>query len=112
VPPRLAEPSWTFTAPLWPWAEAPGSWVFMTLPADVVDDITSAPLLRTQCGSTRVNAQIGETRWDTSLFPHRHGLLLPVKATVRRAERIDLGDTATATLCLPTDHAPSADPSA
>jgi hypothetical protein len=39
-----------------------------------------------------VSARIGRTTWTTSLFPKDGGYLLPVKAVVRRAERIDLGD--------------------
>jgi hypothetical protein len=43
-------------------------------------------------GVIPVSARIGRTTWTTSLFPKDGGYLLPVKAVVRRAERIDLGD--------------------
>ena len=40
-----------------------------------------------------MTASIGESRWQTSVFPQKgEGWLLPVKATVRRAEGIGEGD--------------------
>ena len=52
--------------------------------------------------SIKVDAQVGSTRWSTSLFESTDGdsFLLPVKATVRRAESIDAGDDITVTLRL------------
>ena len=51
-------------------------------------------------GSVKIIAVIGETRWQTSLFPHKEtgGFLLPVKASVRRAESIAEGDDITVRL--------------
>ncbi|WP_243469509.1 DUF1905 domain-containing protein [Sphingopyxis granuli] len=47
-------------------------------------------------------ATIGDTRWNTSVFPHREsgGWLLPVKATVRKAEELAEGDAVTVTVSL------------
>lgn len=85
----------TFDAEVFAWDEGPGpSWRFARLPLDVADE------LRATCepggwGSIRVHAKIGETRWDTSVFPEKASgsYLLPVKAAVRKAEGIDGGDT-------------------
>lgn len=35
---------------------------------------------------------LGRTRWETSLFPKDGGYLVPIRAAVRRAEGVDLGD--------------------
>jgi hypothetical protein len=44
-------------------------------------------------GSLKVRATIGISRFDTSLFPSKElGWLLPVKASVRKAEGIGEGD--------------------
>ncbi len=45
-------------------------------------------------GSIRVTATIGETSWQTSMFPSKEsgGYLLPVKAAVRKAEGLTAGD--------------------
>jgi hypothetical protein len=50
-------------------------------------------------GSLRVTARIGETSWQTSVFPTREtGWMLPVKAAVRKAEGIVEGDEVVLTL--------------
>lgn len=81
----------SFTAPVWRW---PGdsAWHFVTLPHDVSDEI------RTRAepvgfGSVRVTASVGDTTWQTSVFPDSTSgcYVLPVKAAVRRAERLDDG---------------------
>jgi hypothetical protein len=44
-------------------------------------------------GSVKVTAQIGGSRWQTSLFPQKSGgWFLPVKKPVRLAEELDFGD--------------------
>jgi hypothetical protein len=50
-------------------------------------------------GSLKVTARIGETSWQTSVFPSREaGWMLPVKAAVRKAEGIVEGDEVALTL--------------
>ncbi|MEO6041305.1 MAG: DUF1905 domain-containing protein [Croceibacterium sp.] len=45
-------------------------------------------------GSVKVTVRLGDTRWQTSLFPQKGGgWFLPVKKPVRLAERLDYGDT-------------------
>ena len=53
-------------------------------------------------GAVKVRVEIGETRWDTSIFPHKEsgGWLLPIKASVRKAEGVVAGDEVTLTLTL------------
>ena len=43
-------------------------------------------------GAIPATVRIGETTWTTSLFPRHGGYLLPVRASVRKAEAVDLGD--------------------
>ena len=44
-------------------------------------------------GSVKVAVQIGNSRWQTSLFPQKSGgWFLPVKKPVRLAEGLDFGD--------------------
>ena len=44
-------------------------------------------------GSVRVTARIGESAWQTSLFPRKTGgWFLPIKKPVRLAEGLDFGD--------------------
>ncbi|MCB1247564.1 MAG: DUF1905 domain-containing protein, partial [Acidimicrobiia bacterium] len=59
----------TFSAALW-LAEVEGaSWVFVTLPEDVSDEIEESVPSKGGFGSVRVEVTIGGSVWRTSLFP-------------------------------------------
>jgi hypothetical protein len=51
-------------------------------------------------GMIPVAVQIGETEWTTSLFPKDGQYIVPVKAWVRKAEGLDVGDTVTVRLAV------------
>ena len=83
-----------FRAPLWEYAEGePGSWHFLTVPAELSENLRAEYGPGEGFGSIRVHACIGATGWDTSLFPHAAtgGFVLPVKKLVRRAEGLEVG---------------------
>ncbi len=86
-----------FDAPLWRWDARADTWTFVSLPADLADDVldVTGPVTR-GFGSVRVEVTIGATTWRTSLFPDSRArtYVLPVKKAVRTAERMDTGDTA------------------
>ena len=85
----------TFTAKLWT-QESTGAWHFVTLPAALSKRIrTLATGSLKPFGSFRVKARTGLTTWETSLFADtkRNAFVLPVKADVRRREKIKPGDT-------------------
>ena len=85
------------TSALWCWRSGkPGTtWHFLTIDGQISAEIRYAALGRTGgFGSIRVEARIGGTVWNTSIFPQREsgGFILPVKAAVRKAEGIGEGD--------------------
>ena len=85
----------TFKAKVWT-QESTGAWHFVTLPADLSKRIRTLTMgLRRPFGSFHVAAKTGKTGWETSLFADqkRGAFLLPVKADVRRKEKISPGDT-------------------
>ncbi|MCA3513139.1 MAG: DUF1905 domain-containing protein [Methylobacterium sp.] len=93
-----------FTAPLWLWA-GKGAWHFITLPEDESQVIRMAVPRGGQnrgWGSVRVTATIGESRWQTSIFPDtgRNAYLLPIKAEIRRAESLSVGEAVEVSLSL------------
>jgi len=97
---------WTFEAELWA-SESVGSWVFLTVPGEVGDDIRLLAGPPTGFGSVRVEVTCGGSVWRTSVFPDkaRGGAtpyVLPVKADVRRREGLDVGDRASVRLALVT----------
>ena len=87
--------TYDFTAELWRY-QGEAAWYFVTLPHDVADDIEArqedGP--RRGFGSVRVEVTLGGSTWRTSVFPDTkaQSYVLPVKATVRRAEAVDDGD--------------------
>lgn len=90
---------YTVRAKVWRWKG--GSWHFATLP------VKQAAAIRRQFGagargwgSIRVRVKVGDTEWNTSLFPERKSksYLFAIKAAVRNAEEIGEGDRITAVL--------------
>lgn len=91
-----------FAAELWLW-QSTGAWVFLSLPADVSEEIRQQPRPpRPGFGSIRVRVTIGGTAWGTSIFPDSKSgrYILPVKKAVRAAEGLEIGDTAAVGLQL------------
>lgn len=93
-----------FDAELWTWdARRADSWTFVSLPADAseeIRDLTGGP--RRGFGSLRVRVTVGGSTWTTSIFPDsgRGSYVLPVKRAIRKAEALDVGDSATVTVEL------------
>jgi hypothetical protein len=79
-------------AKLWRWNGGKASWFFITLPASVSQEIrlVDAGPRRVGFGALRVEATIGGSTWQTSIFPssERNAYLLPVKAAVRKAQKM------------------------
>lgn len=72
------------------------AWRFIPVPQDASYAIKEAQqgLPRKGWGSVPVSVTIGDSTWNTSIFPTKEGgYLLPVKASIRTAERVHEGDT-------------------
>jgi hypothetical protein len=82
-----------FTGKLWRWkGDAPAAWYFITLPPEAAAQVRFVSGKAKVFGSIRIIAQIGSTRWKTSLFPDKTtgSFLLPVKAAVRQSENLEI----------------------
>ena len=87
-----------FTGEIWHW-KGPAPWYFVTVPEDECADLEASSAFVTYgWGMIPVAAQIGGTRWTTSLWPKDGSYVVPLKAAVRKAESLDLGDTVTVQL--------------
>ena len=87
-----------FSGEIWQW-RGPAPWYFVTVPAEASQDIKAVSKLVTYgWGVIPVRAQIGETQWKTSLFPKEGSYLVPIKASVRKAENLEEGQTVTVQL--------------
>jgi hypothetical protein len=95
--------SFTFTETVWK-TNAPNTWYFVTLPKDKSEEIKffTDHLYgkRRGWGSVRVRVTIGDSVWETSIFPDSKvgAYLLPVKTSVRKIEKITSGDSVTVKL--------------
>jgi hypothetical protein len=84
-------------ATVWQYPGARG-WHFLTLPQEETEIIKEAfGALKQGWGSLPVTVTIGQTVWKTSIFPDSKSgsYLLPLKAEVRKKEKIGVGDTLT-----------------
>jgi len=87
-----------FNGEIWFW-RGPAPWYFVTVPEKHSNNLKAVSGLVTYgWGVIPVNAQIGKTEWKTSLFPKDDRYIVPIKASVREAENLRLGDDVTVLL--------------
>ncbi len=96
----------THTGTLWRWTGGNGgAWHFMTIDGAAGEALSGTALMRRLertiggFGSLKVRATIGDSTFATSVFPSKSaGWMLPVKASVRKAEGLAEGDAVTVVL--------------
>jgi hypothetical protein len=89
-----------FSGEIWYW-KGPAPWHFVTVPVDECHELAAASTVVSYgWGMVPVTAQIGATRWKTSLFPKDGRYIVPVKAWVRRVEELAVGDVVTVELSI------------
>ena len=91
----------THTGPLWRWTSSsgPAAWHFVTIDGEAGEALSGTAIMRRMEGNSRgfgslkVVVTIGASTFKTSVFPSKGtGWLLPVKASVRKAEGLGEGD--------------------
>ncbi|MBI2611039.1 DUF1905 domain-containing protein [Candidatus Kaiserbacteria bacterium] len=88
-------------ARVWLWPGEQGAWHFAHVDKKLSEEIKERHGSHKRgFGSLRVTVTMGKTKWKTSIFPDKRSgtYLLPLKASIRRAEGISEGDTITFTL--------------
>jgi hypothetical protein len=81
-----------FTAPLWYW-RGPSPFHFLTVPERESGMLEAASALVTYgWGMIPVDVTVGATRFPTALWPKDGGYIVPLKAAVRKAEKLEVGD--------------------
>jgi Domain of unknown function (DUF1905) len=89
-----------FSAEMWFW-RGPAPWHFITVPAEECGELEVISAFVTYgWGMIPVTARIGGTGWKTSLFPKDGRYIVPVKAWVREAEGLEVGDMVTIRLAV------------
>jgi hypothetical protein len=85
----------TFNGTIWFW-RGPAPWYFVTVPAQQCHNLRAiAGSVTYGWGMIPVHAKIGTSEWKTSLFPKDDRYIVPVKASVRKAEQLAEGDLVT-----------------
>lgn len=100
--PSASNATFTVEATVWRYTGA-GGWHFANLPETVAADIRAKFAKPARgWGSIPVRIRIGETEWETSLFPDRktRSYLFAIKASVRKDEGIVDGSRITAVVCI------------
>jgi len=89
-----------FDGEIWFW-RGPAPWYFITVPQEECGELKEASRLVTYgWGMIPVTARIGRTEWTTSLFPKDGSYVVPIKAAVRKAQRLHEGDVVTLRLTV------------
>jgi hypothetical protein len=84
-----------FDGAIWFW-RGPAPWYFVTVPEKQCQELSSLSGSVTYgWGMIPARIQIGSTEWTTSLFPRDGRYIVPIKASVRRAEQLEEGDEVT-----------------
>lgn len=87
-----------FDGRIWFWM-GPAPWYFVTVSAKQCRDLKAISGLVTYgWGMIPVHVRIGKTEWETSLFPKDGRYIMPIKASVRKAENLEKGNKVTVRL--------------
>ena len=87
-----------FSGEVWYW-RGPAPWYFVTVPEEESLDLEAISSLVTYgWGMIPVSAEIGSTAWETALFPKDGRYIVPLKSSVRSAEKVTLGQIVTVRL--------------
>lgn len=89
-----------FNGEIWFW-KGPAPWYFVTVPEQECHELRAISGMVTYgWGMIPVQVRIGNSDWQTSLWPKDDRYIVPIKASVRRAEKLAEGDDVTIQLTV------------
>jgi Domain of unknown function (DUF1905) len=89
-----------FDGEVWFW-KGPSPFHFIAVPdAESAEIQAVSPLVTYGWGVIPVSVELGGTVWTTSLFPKDGGYQVPLKASVRKAASLSVGDVAHVALSI------------
>lgn len=84
-----------FSGTIFHW-RGPAPYLFVAVPPQQSEEIRAVSRLVTYgWGVIPVRVRIGDTEWNTSLFPKDGRYLVPIRASAQKAEHLKEGDTVT-----------------
>ena len=88
----------TFNGEIFYW-RGPSPFHFVAVPSLEAEELHAISSMVTYgWGMIPVNVTIGETEFYTALFPKDGGYYVPLKAAIRKAEQLEVGDTVSLSL--------------
>ena len=100
---------WRFAAEVIEW-RGPAPFYYAAMPAGDAADLKEEARGLEYWGQVAVTASIGVTTFETAVFPKDGTYLVPLRAAVRRAERIEPGDVVEVVLVLGSSKRPAGAP--
>ena len=89
-----------FNDKIWFW-KGPAPWYFVTVPPEQCLALKAiATFVTYGWGMIPVTVQIGKSKWQTALWPKDDRYIVPIKASVRKAEKLAEDDTVTIRLTV------------
>jgi hypothetical protein len=89
-----------FEGELWYW-RGPSPYHFITVPEEACAGLRAvSAVVSYGWGMIPVNVRIGESDFETSLFPKDGGYIVPIKDRIRQAEGLATGDAVTVNLAV------------
>lgn len=86
--------SFEFSGEIWFW-KGPAPFHFVTVPENESREIKEMERHVTYgWGMIPVTVRIGRTEWKTALWPKDGKYIVPIKAAIRKSERLSVGDNA------------------
>jgi len=93
--PIKPEMDFDFSGEIWFW-RGPAPWYFVTVPEQECRELKAISGVVTYgWGMIPVSVRIGTSRWKTALWPKDGSYIVPIKTSVRKAEKLEEGDTVT-----------------
>lgn len=84
-----------FGGEIWFW-RGPAPWYFVTVPPEQCQELHAiAGAVTYGWGMIPVVVRIGKSEWETSLWPKDGSYIVPIKASIRKAEHLEEGDNVT-----------------
>jgi hypothetical protein len=89
-----------FEGELWYW-RGPSPYHFITVPEEACAGLRAvSAVVSYGWGMIPVNVRIGESDFETSLFPKYGGYIVPIKDGIRQTEGLATGDAVTVNLAI------------
>ncbi|MEI6140276.1 MAG: DUF1905 domain-containing protein [Mariniphaga sp.] len=92
-----------FNATIWRYSLPKGSWYFVSLPIEISIEIRDNLKWQEEgWGRLKATAKINRTDWETAIWfdTKMKTYLLPLKADVRRKEKLEIGNNANITIWI------------